>query len=45
MARVFSGIKPTGSVHLGNLLGALRNWVTMQEEADAVYLPWSTCTP
>jgi tryptophanyl-tRNA synthetase len=37
MTRVFSGIKPTGSVHLGNLLGALRNWVTMQEEADAVY--------
>ena len=37
MARVFSGIKPTGSVHLGNLLGALRNWVTMQDEADAVY--------
>ena len=37
MARVFSGIKPTGSVHLGNLLGALRNWVAMQDEADAVY--------
>ncbi|MED6327556.1 MAG: tryptophan--tRNA ligase [Actinomycetota bacterium] len=37
MARVFSGIKPTGSVHLGNLLGALHNWVTMQDEADAVY--------
>ena len=36
MARVFSGIKPTGSVHLGNLLGALRNWVVMQDEADAV---------
>ena len=37
MARVFSGIKPTGSVHLGNLLGALRNWVAMQDEHQAVY--------
>ena len=37
MTRVFSGIKPTGSVHLGNLLGALRNWVAMQDEADTVY--------
>ena len=37
MTRVFSGIKPTGSVHLGNLLGALHNWVALQDEADAVY--------
>ncbi|MEE2768538.1 MAG: tryptophan--tRNA ligase [Actinomycetota bacterium] len=37
MARVFSGIKPTGSVQLGNYLGALRNWVAMQDEADCVY--------
>ncbi len=37
MARVFSGIKPTGDVHLGNLLGALNNWVALQGEADAVY--------
>ncbi|MDG2428761.1 MAG: tryptophan--tRNA ligase [Acidimicrobiales bacterium] len=37
MARIFSGIKPTGSVHLGNLLGALRNWVAMQSEHSAVY--------
>ena len=37
MARVFSGIKPTGSVHLGNLLGALRNWVSMQHNSEAVY--------
>ncbi len=36
-ARVFSGIQPSGAVHLGNYLGALRNWVTMQHEADAVY--------
>lgn len=37
MARVFSGMKPTGEVHLGNYLGALRNWLTMQDEHDAIY--------
>jgi tryptophanyl-tRNA synthetase len=37
MARVFSGIKPTGAVHLGNLLGALRNWVSDQDDHDCVY--------
>jgi len=37
MARVFSGIKPTGDVHLGNLLGALRNWVGDQSDYDCVY--------
>lgn len=37
MARVFSGIKPTGPVQLGNLLGALRHWVTDQHENDAIY--------
>ncbi len=35
--RVFSGIKPTGEVHLGNLLGALRNWVADQDTHDCVY--------
>ena len=37
MARVFSGIKPTGDVHLGNLLGALKNWVALQDQAESVY--------
>ncbi len=37
MPRVFSGIKPTGEVHLGNLLGALRNWVSDQDTHDSVY--------
>ena len=37
MPRVFSGIKPTGEVHLGNLLGALRNWVSDQDTHDCVY--------
>jgi len=37
MARVFSGIQPTGELHLGNLLGALQNWVRFQDEHDCVY--------
>jgi len=36
-SRVFSGIKPTGHVHLGNYLGALRHWTADQHEADSVY--------
>lgn len=35
--RVFSGLQPTGNVHLGNYLGALRNWVTFQDAYDAIY--------
>ena len=37
MARVFSGIQPTGDVHLGNLLGALVQWVRAQDEDDCVF--------
>lgn len=37
MTRVFSGIKPTGPVQLGNLLGALRHWVADQDEAETVF--------
>lgn len=37
MTRVFSGIQPTGEVHLGNYLGALKNWVSDQHEHDSVY--------
>ena len=35
--RVFSGIQPTGQAHIGNYLGALRNWVAQQEEHEAFY--------
>ncbi len=35
--RVFSGIQPSGALHLGNYLGALVNWVGMQDRADCVY--------
>ncbi|MDF1596835.1 MAG: tryptophan--tRNA ligase [Acidimicrobiia bacterium] len=34
---VFSGIQPTGDVHIGNYLGALRNWVALQGEYDTIY--------
>lgn len=34
---VFSAIQPSGTITLGNYLGAVRNWVTMQEEYDCIY--------
>ena len=37
MPRVLSGIQPSGDVHLGNLLGALRNWVHDQHIADSYH--------
>ena len=33
--RILSGIQPTGNLHLGNYLGAIRNWVAMQDDATA----------
>jgi tryptophanyl-tRNA synthetase len=35
--RVLSGMRPSGKVHLGNYLGALANWVRLQESADCFY--------
>jgi tryptophanyl-tRNA synthetase len=35
--RVFSGMQPTGNLHLGNYLGAMVNWVKMQESHDCIY--------
>ncbi len=37
MNRVFSGVQPTGNIHLGNYLGALRQFVDLQEENDCIY--------
>jgi tryptophanyl-tRNA synthetase len=37
MTRVLSGIQPTGEVHLGNYVGAIRHWVADQYEHDAYY--------
>ncbi len=34
MKRILSGMQPTGNLHLGNYLGALRNWVKMQDGAE-----------
>jgi tryptophanyl-tRNA synthetase len=35
--RVFSGVQPTGNLHLGNYLGAIRNFVALQERYDCIY--------
>jgi tryptophanyl-tRNA synthetase len=35
--RVFSGIQPTGKIHIGNYLGAIRHWVKLQAECDCIY--------
>jgi tryptophanyl-tRNA synthetase len=37
MKRIFSGAQPTGNVHLGNYLGALRNWVALQTEYESFF--------
>ncbi len=35
--RIFSGVQPTGNLHLGNYLGAIRNWVALQESYDCLF--------
>jgi tryptophanyl-tRNA synthetase len=35
--RIFSGAQPTGNLHIGNYLGALRNWVAFQHDYDSFY--------
>ena len=37
MKRVFSGVQPTGNIHIGNYLGALKQFVELQDEMDCVY--------
>jgi len=37
--RVFSGARPTGRQHIGNLLGAIQNYVALQEQYDCIYCP------
>ena len=37
MKRIFSGMQPTGNLHLGNYLGALKNWVKLQDEYECTY--------
>lgn len=37
MKRVFSGVQPTGNIHLGNYLGALRQFVELQDDHECIY--------
>ncbi len=37
MSRIFSGIQPSGELHIGNYLGAVQNWVRLQEGRDATF--------
>lgn len=37
LLRLFSGIQPTGDIHLGNYLGAIQYWVRLQEEYDSIF--------
>jgi len=37
MNRIFSGVQPTGNLHLGNYLGAIRNWVALQKNYDCIF--------
>ena len=37
MPRIFSGIQPSGELHIGNYLGAVKNWVQLQETHEAIY--------
>ena len=37
MKRIFSGVQPTGNLHLGNYLGAIKNFVALQDDYDCIY--------
>jgi tryptophanyl-tRNA synthetase len=37
MPRVFSGIQPSGELHIGNYLGAVKNWVRLQSEYESIF--------
>jgi tryptophanyl-tRNA synthetase len=37
MSRVFSGIQPSGELHIGNYLGAVKNWVQLQDRYDCIF--------
>ncbi|HEV7997070.1 MAG TPA: tryptophan--tRNA ligase [Stellaceae bacterium] len=37
MNRIFSGVQPTGNLHLGNYLGAIRNWVALQHDFECIF--------
>ena len=35
--RVFSGIQPSGELHIGNYLGAVKNWVRLQDQHECIF--------
>ena len=37
LKRIFSGVQPTGNLHLGNYLGAIRNWVELQKSYECIF--------
>lgn len=37
LRRYFSGIQPTGALHIGNYLGAIKNWITLQDEYAGIF--------
>jgi tryptophanyl-tRNA synthetase len=46
MKKVFSGIRPTGNIHIGNYLGAISQWIQLQEENDCIFsiVDWHAIT-
>ena len=34
---IFSGVQPSGNLHLGNYLGALKNFVSLQQDSECIY--------
>ena len=34
---IFSGVQPTGNLHLGNYLGAIKNWVELQKKSKCIF--------
>jgi tryptophanyl-tRNA synthetase len=46
MARIFSGIRPTGNIHIGNYLGAVKQWIALQETNQCVFciVDWHAIT-
>jgi len=46
MKRIFSGVQPTNNLHIGNYLGAVKNWVALQKDYDCVYciVDWHAMT-
>jgi len=37
MARIFSGVQPSGKLHIGNYLGAIKNWVKLQDSYESIF--------